>query len=44
MPTRLKKLDDGEYDGIILARAGLDRLDMIDIDKYNYEFFETIVY
>lgn len=40
--TRLKKLDDGEYDGIILARAGLDRLDMIDIDKYNYEFFETL--
>ena len=24
VPTRLKKLDDGEYDGIILARAGLD--------------------
>lgn len=23
------------------CRAGLDRLDMIDIDKYNYEFFET---
>ena len=42
VPTRLKKLDDGEYDGIILARAGLDRLDMIDIDKYNYEFFETL--
>ena len=41
VPTRLKKLDDGEYDGVILARAGLDRLDMIDIDKYNYEFFET---
>lgn len=41
VPTRLKKLDDGEYDGIILARAGLDRLKMIDIDKYNYEFFAT---
>lgn len=41
VPTRLKKLDDGEYDGIVLARAGLDRLNMIDIDKYNYEFFET---
>ena len=41
VPTRLKKLDDGEYDGIVLARAGLDRLDMIDINKYNYEFFET---
>lgn len=28
--TRLKKLDDGEYDGIILAAAGLKRLDMVD--------------
>ena len=26
MDTRLKKLDDGEYDGIILATAGLNRL------------------
>ncbi len=28
--TRLRKLDDGEYDAIILAAAGLLRLDMID--------------
>lgn len=28
--TRLKKLDDGEYDAIILATAGLIRLDMAD--------------
>lgn len=28
--TRLQKLDDGEYDGIILAAAGLKRLGMID--------------
>ncbi len=28
--TRLKKLDAGEYDGIILAVAGLQRLDMDD--------------
>ena len=28
--TRLKKLDAGEYDGIILAVAGLQRLDMSD--------------
>ncbi|MCP4749673.1 MAG: hydroxymethylbilane synthase [Proteobacteria bacterium] len=28
--TRLKKLDDGEYDAIILAAAGLIRLDLAD--------------
>jgi len=28
--TRLKKLDDGEYDAIILAVAGLERLEMSD--------------
>ncbi|NEP14225.1 MAG: hydroxymethylbilane synthase [Symploca sp. SIO2C1] len=28
--TRLKKLDDGEYDALILAVAGLERLDMSD--------------
>jgi hydroxymethylbilane synthase len=28
--TRLKKLDDGEYDAIILATAGLIRLEMAD--------------
>ena len=28
MPTRLKKLDDLEIDGIILAKAGLERLNL----------------
>lgn len=28
--TRLKKLDNGEYDGIILAAAGLERMQMSD--------------
>ncbi|MGB7087690.1 MAG: hydroxymethylbilane synthase [Phormidesmis sp.] len=28
--TRLRKLDDGEYDAIILAAAGLNRLEMSD--------------
>lgn len=28
VPTRLKKLDDGHYDAIILACAGLDRLEL----------------
>ena len=26
VPTRIRKLEDGEYDAIILAKAGLDRL------------------
>jgi hydroxymethylbilane synthase len=30
VPTRLEKLDRGEYDAIILAQAGLDRLDLSD--------------
>jgi hydroxymethylbilane synthase len=30
VPTRLKKLDDGAYDGIILAAAGLKRLGLGD--------------
>lgn len=28
--TRLKKLDQGEYDALILAAAGLERLNMVD--------------
>jgi len=28
--TRLRKLDEGEYDAIVLAAAGLNRLDMSD--------------
>jgi len=30
VPTRLKKLDDGEYDAIVLAAAGLHRLGLAD--------------
>jgi hydroxymethylbilane synthase len=30
VPTRIKKLDDGEFDAIILAAAGLTRLGMAD--------------
>ncbi|MEP3477952.1 MAG: hydroxymethylbilane synthase [Fuerstiella sp.] len=30
LQTRLKKLDDGEYDAIVLAQAGLTRLEMDD--------------
>jgi hydroxymethylbilane synthase len=28
--TRLRKLDDGEYDAIVLAQAGLERLELFD--------------
>lgn len=28
--TRLKKMESGEYDGIILAAAGLERMEMVD--------------
>ena len=30
VPTRLKKLDDGDYDAIVLAAAGLHRLGLAD--------------
>ncbi len=32
--TRLKKLYDGEYDGIVLALSGLKRLGMIQFEKF----------
>jgi hydroxymethylbilane synthase len=35
--TRLRKLDDGEYDAIILAAAGLKRLDFGDRITASYE-------
>jgi hydroxymethylbilane synthase len=41
VPTRLKKLDDGEFDGIVLAAAGLKRLGFLDYDRYDYRFFGT---
>jgi porphobilinogen deaminase len=41
VPTRLKKLDDGEFDGVVLAAAGLKRLGLFDYDRYDYRFFET---
>lgn len=38
VPTRLKKLDDGGYDAIILASAGLKRLDLADRISQPLEF------
>ena len=38
--TRLKKLSDGEYDGIILACAGLERLGISKKDGFEFEYFD----
>lgn len=38
--TRLRKLEDGEYDAIILARAGIQRLD-IDLSRYDVHEFSV---
>ncbi|MCI8410455.1 MAG: hydroxymethylbilane synthase [Lachnospiraceae bacterium] len=34
--TRLRKLEQGEYDGVVLALAGLKRLGMEKMEKYAY--------
>lgn len=41
--TRLKKLENGEYDAIVLAKAGLDRLKIFDLmkDNFDFEVFDT---
>ena len=39
VPTRLQKLKDGQYDGIILAAAGLKRLHLEKEDGLFYEYF-----
>lgn len=36
--TRLDKLERGEYDGILLAAAGLERLDLYRNTRYHYEY------
>ena len=38
--TRLKKLEQGEYDGIILAKAGLNRIG-VDISAYDCRVFDV---
>lgn len=35
--TRLKKLTDGLYDAIVLASAGLERLDMVSGGEFHFE-------
>ena len=39
VPTRLDKLKNGEYDGIILAAAGLKRLGLEDEKDFEYKYF-----
>ncbi len=34
VPTRIKKIDEGLVDGVVLASAGVDRLDL-DLSKYD---------
>lgn len=38
--TRLKKLYNGEYDGIILAMAGLERLDLLSDSRFTFTPFD----
>lgn len=40
VPTRLQKLRDGQFDGIILAAAGLKRLEMEKEEGLYYEYLE----
>ena len=40
VPTRLQKLKDGEFDAIILAAAGLNRLKLMEDEELQYEFIE----
>lgn len=39
--TRLAKLESGEYDGIVLAAAGLNRLNLLDSKEFEYHYFST---
>ncbi len=38
--TRLNKLASGEYDGIILAAAGIERLGIDKDESFNFEYFD----
>lgn len=39
VPTRLQKLRNGEYDGLILAAAGLKRLGLLEEEDLLYRYF-----
>lgn len=40
--TRLGKLSAGEYDGIILAAAGMKRLGLLDSPEFSFEFLPEL--
>ncbi len=44
VPTRINKLREGQFDAIVLAQAGLDRLelDISDLDKFQFDPKEFI--
>lgn len=42
--TRLEKLRAGEYDGIILAAAGLARLDLFKTPDFSFEFLPELTF
>lgn len=42
--TRLQKLLDGEYDGILLAAAGLLRLGIADSEKFHLEYLDKEIF
>ena len=41
VPTRLRKLRDGEYDGVVLAAAGLRRLNLLQEEELEYHYFDV---
>ncbi|MCD7826688.1 MAG: uroporphyrinogen-III C-methyltransferase [Clostridiaceae bacterium] len=41
VPTRLQKLRDRQYDGILLAAAGLKRLGLLQEPDLQYDFLDT---
>jgi hydroxymethylbilane synthase/uroporphyrinogen III methyltransferase/synthase len=42
--TRLSKLKNGEYDGIILAAAGLKRLNLLTDEDFEYEYLSEEIF
>jgi hydroxymethylbilane synthase len=43
VPTRIQKLRDGNYDAILLAKAGVDRL-QIDLSEFHVEILDPCVF
>ncbi len=41
VPTRLKKVSNGEIDGVVLAYAGLKRLALLDEPEFMYQILST---